>query len=131
MLPYDATAVSLFTPYKNTNIYLTPRDTVTSGACVELSRLIYILFEKSAIEKTRLTNALQQGGYDLIDVFDIQGTQAMAVSHMQSNECVVIFRGSEIKWHDIKTDLTVIPEHGNMVDVYIKALRMSSIEFGE
>lgn len=118
MIPYDATAISLFTPYVDTIVYLKPTATVTSGACAELSRLVYILFEKVAAEKTRLTNALQQGGYDLMDVFDIQGTQAMAVSHKKSKECVVVFRGSEIKWRDIKTDLTIVPEiweHGGYV----------------
>lgn len=118
MIPYDATAVSLFRPYVDTSVYFKPADTVTTGACAELSRLVYILFDKDSNEETRLKRLLLAHGYKLIAVFDVGSTQAMAVSHTKSNECVVVFRGSQIKWNDIKTDLTIVPiewEHGGCV----------------
>lgn len=118
MIPYDATAASLFTPYVDKGVYLKPTDTVTSGDCAELSRLVYILFDENPDEKIRLENLLPTYGYKLITVFNVGSTQAMTVSHIKSNACVVVFRGSQIKWNDIKTDLTILPvkwKHGGFV----------------
>ncbi len=109
MLPYDATAASLFTPYVDEHVYLIPEDTVTSGACAELARLVYILFEKEPTEHARLVAALRVGGYELVKAFSKNTTQAMAVSHIKSGKLIVVFRGTEIRWWDITTILTVIP----------------------
>ncbi len=118
MIPYDATAASLFIPYMDTNVYLKHTNKVTSGDCAELSRLVYVLFEKTPAEETRFKNLLSTHSYDLIKFFDVGSTQAMTVRHKQSQEYVVVFRGSQITWNDIKTDLTILPTpwpHGGYV----------------
>lgn len=101
-IKYDPTQESLFKPYIRPTVFNGTVTIISDGVCAELSRLVYTPFESSnKAHTTRLSADLTTGGFQLIDTFNKQDTQAILVFHKELSQHVLAFRGSELtSWKD-------------------------------
>jgi Lipase (class 3) len=126
IIPYDPTRESLYKPHLRPTIFVAPVNSVTSGVCAELSRLVYLPFEKNQSDLIRLTRDLNTGGFELLRVFNNQGTQAMLIVHKSTQQYVLAFRGTELTWRDFYVDALLFktdwPTGGKVHSGFAKAL---------
>lgn len=76
----------------------------TAWIMAECSRLAYTLFEEENERKVLIEN-LRPGGFELVDYFDGEGTQAYLAKN--DDFAVLAFRGTQKDFQDILTDLMV------------------------
>ena len=91
----------------------------TAWLMCEMSALAYLPFEvKGTIEdavlekkyqppeKTSLSEYLQKAGFELVETFNLNETQAFLAKRESDKTAVLAFRGTEAnKWKDVKTDI--------------------------
>lgn len=74
-----------------------------------LEELVRTSIEKTTLGKEALAQILKQSGFELIQTFNAEGTQAFLCKRTQDNIAILAFRGTEArKIRDIKTDLNAI-----------------------
>lgn len=107
MMDYDAQRSSLYTPALRPTVFTLPVAHVEAWMCAEISRLVYTPFEQHAEELRRLASELDNAGFKLLQAFDHDGTQAISLEHVDTNQLIIAFRGTEPDFGDIETDTRV------------------------
>ena len=78
----------------------------TAWLMAEMSNLAYIPFEKSDTEMQNLISGLKDGGFDLVETFNSDGTQAFLTKREDDKTLVLAFRGTEVDdLRDVISDL--------------------------
>jgi hypothetical protein len=68
-----------------------------------MSQLAYEPFEKDDVSLGLFVSKLDSGGFSLVGIFNIQGTQAFLAHN--NIYAVLAFRGTEKNWQDVQTDI--------------------------
>lgn len=77
-----------------------------------LSSLTYLRFEKDLADLYRLKDRAATAGYNVVDVYDKRGTQAVLFRCKTEDDLVLAFRGTEKDGRDILTDLDIRYKRG-------------------
>lgn len=81
----------------------------TSWLMASLSKLAYLKFETSASKRAELESELKVAGFELVEIFDKDSTQAFLATRSSDRVAVLVFRGTEAtRLEDIKADLKAV-----------------------
>lgn len=75
----------------------------TAWVMASMAKLAYEPFEKDDVELALFISKLDSGGFQFVEKFNVQGTQAF-LAHNKIY-AVLAFRGTEGKWQDIQSDI--------------------------
>jgi pimeloyl-ACP methyl ester carboxylesterase len=106
MINYDARRNCLYQPHLTATVFNETLQNMDDWVCAELSRLAYTPFERDATQNARLLFALQAGGFEWIEGFCTDSTQAFAVRLRATGRAVLVFRGTEPDAADFATDIS-------------------------
>jgi triacylglycerol lipase len=109
-IPYDPTRKSLYTPQWQPTIFEQGKTYTDALFCAEASRLAYIKFETSPVEKAKLTAALSLVGYTQTESHSNASTQLLATFNLNTQTALIAFRGTQTDdISDIATDANFSP----------------------
>lgn len=98
----------------------------------ELCRLAYTRFEDEGEDP--LKRKLSMGGFDLVETINRAGVQAFIVRRADIDMYALVFRGTELSYNDIKTDMSIVlvkSESGLMHSGFKYALDLVKCEIEE